>query len=315
MTDEILSGTAVTDQTADTAPETEVSAEKPEAPTCYEVVGVSFRRGGKVYYFSPCGKTYSAGDTVIVDTARGAEFGYVNTANRQVRASEVILPLRRVVRATTPEDLARHERNKKVEEDAAAAFPKKAEAFGLEMKLVDVEYAFDGSKLVFYFTADNRVDFRDLVKDLASMFRCRIELRQIGIRDEAKMLGGIGPCGRPYCCSTFLSDFGQVSIKMAKEQNFSLNSTKISGCCGRLMCCLRYEHETYEEAHKTMPRVGTAVMTENGQGVVIETRPLLGSVKVRLDEKQEAPKSYDISEITVLKKSGNKNDKKTREND
>ncbi len=316
MTDEMInaSGAAVCEETENTE-RREEDAKIPEAPTSYEVVGVSFRPTSKIYYFSPCGKKFNAGDTVIVDTARGNEFGYISAANKQVRAGEVILPLRRVLRATTQEDLARHEKNKKVEAEAAALFPKKAEAFDLDMKLVDVEYAFDGSKLIFYFTAENRVDFRELVKDLASVFRCRIELRQIGIRDEAKMLGGIGPCGRPFCCSTFLSDFGQVSIKMAKEQNFSLNSTKISGCCGRLMCCLRFEHEVYEEAHKTMPRVGAAVSTENGTGVVVEIKPLTQSVKVRLDDKQEAPKSYDVSEITILRKNNGKNEKKPREND
>ncbi len=292
------------------------ASEPANTPTSYEVVGVSFRPNGKVYYFSPDERKYAVGDTVIVDTARGAEFGYVAAANKQVRASEVVLPLRRILRATTADDISRNEHNKKVEADAAALFPKKVQNFGLEMKLVDVEYAFDGSKLVFYFTAENRVDFRELVKDLASVFRCRIELRQIGIRDEAKMLGGIGPCGRPFCCSTFLSDFGQVSIKMAKDQNFSLNSTKISGCCGRLMCCLRFEHETYEEAQKALPRVGSAVMTENGSGVVIETRPLAHSVKVRLDDKQEPPKNYDASEVTPLRRGGNnKNEKKHDEND
>ncbi len=308
MTDETIGGAVATDAVT-------TEDKKTDAPTSYEVVGVSFRPTGKVYYFDPRGKKFEAGATVIVDTARGAEFGYVSAANRMVRASEVILPLRRVVRATTADDLARHEKNKQVEREAAAVFPAKAAAFKLDMKFVDAEYAFDGSKLVIYFTAENRVDFRELVKDLASVFRCRIELRQIGIRDEAKMLGGIGPCGRPFCCSTFLTDFGQVSIKMAKEQNFSLNSTKISGCCGRLMCCLRFEHETYEEAHRTMPRMGAAVMTENGPGVVIELKPLTQSVKVRLDDKQEAPKSYDVSEITVIRKNGGKNEKNKRESD
>ncbi len=309
MTDETIGGTAVTD----TSPA--VEEKKDTSPSTYEVVGVSFRPTGKVYYFNPCGKKYAAGDTVIVDTARGAEFGYVTSANRMVRASEVILPLRRILRATTAEDLARHERNKQVEKEAAAIFPEKAAAYKLEMKFVDVEYAFDGSKLVFYFTAESRVDFRELVKDLASVFRCRIELRQIGIRDEAKMLGGIGPCGRPYCCSTFLADFGQVSIKMAKEQNFSLNSNKISGCCGRLMCCLRFEHEAYEEELKTMPRCGAAVMTENGPGVVVELKPLTRTVKVRLDDKQEAPKYYNVSDITIIRKSGGKNDKNKKDDD
>ncbi len=312
MIEQEQDGIAVESTEETKAPVADASA----APTTYEVVGVSFRPTGKVYYFSPTGKKYATGDTVIVDTARGAEFGYVACANKQVRASEVVLPLRRILRATTQDDLARHEKNKQTETEAAALFPKKAEAYKLDMKLVDVEYAFDGSKLVFYFTAENRVDFRELVKDLASVFRCRIELRQIGIRDEAKMLGGIGPCGRPFCCSTFLTDFGQVSIKMAKDQNFSLNSTKISGCCGRLMCCLRFEHETYEEAQKLLPRVGAAVMTENGPGVVIETRPLAQSVKVRLDDKQEPPKNYNASEVTVIRRNNSgKNEKKSKEND
>ena len=272
-----------------------------------QVVGVTFKTGGKMYYFDPQDMEFCVGDHVIVSTARGDEYGYITQANKWVKTSELVLPLRQVLRMVTRDDIARHERNLKTQEEAARIFPKKVEQYGLEMKLVDVECAFDNSKLIFYFTADSRVDFRELVKDLAGIFRTRIELRQIGIRDEARMLGGIGSCGRPFCCSTFLTDFGQVSIKMAKEQNFSLNSAKISGCCGRLMCCLRYEHETYEEAQKTMPRVGTAVMTEQGPGVVVETRPLTQTVKVRLDDKQEAPRIYECSQITPVrrpKKSG-----------
>ncbi len=286
--------------------ENTVTAAQPaqEQPACIEIVGVTFRTAGKVYYFDPCGMIFHNGDEVIVNTARGDEYGFVTIANKEVRTSELVLPLRRVIRSVTPEDIARHEKNMKTEQEAARLFPQKAAHYKLEMKLVDVECAFDNSKLIFYFTAENRVDFRELVKDLASVFRTRIELRQIGIRDEAKMLGGIGSCGRPFCCSTFLNDFGQVSIKMAKEQNFSLNSAKISGCCGRLMCCLRFEHETYETAQKLLPRVGAAVMTENGSGVVMETKPLTGAVKVRLDDKPEAPKYYDYTELTVIRRQG-----------
>ncbi len=278
-----------------------------------EVVGVSFREAGKTYYFSPDGKTYRLGDKVIADTSRGMEFGTVTASNKEVGEHEIVPPLRKILRLAVKDDFARWEKNKKIEEEATRIFPEKAENRKLEMKLVDVECAFDNSKLIFYFTAENRVDFRELVKELASHFRTRIELRQIGIRDEAKMLGGIGSCGRPFCCSTFLADFGQVSIKMAKEQNFSLNSAKISGCCGRLMCCLRFEHEAYEEAAKIMPRIGQPVMTDNGTGVVVETRPLEGTVKVRLDNKQEAPKSYDAVDITPIKRP-NKHEN-TKEND
>lgn len=273
-----------------------------QQPETTVVVGISFKTGGKVYYFDPQDMQLCVDDHVIVSTARGDEYGYVIQANKEVKTSELVLPLRQVLRMVTRDDIARHERNQKTQEEAMRVFPKKVQQYGLEMKLVDVECAFDNSKLIFYFTADSRVDFRELVKDLASVFRTRIELRQIGIRDEAKMLGGIGSCGRPFCCSTFLSDFGQVSIKMAKDQNFSLNSAKISGCCGRLMCCLRYEHEVYEEAQKTMPRVGAAVMTENGPGVVVETRPLTQTVKVKLDDKQEAPKVYDCSQISPIRR-------------
>ena len=280
----------------------EEAPKKPAAPRTFTVIGVTFRDNAKSYYFDPKGRLYRVGDKVIVDTARGAEFGTVSIANREVAETEIVSPLRPVLRAALKDDIARYEHNRKIEADAAAIFPKKAAEYSLEMKLADVECAFDNSKLIFYFTAENRVDFRELVRDLAGMFHTRIELRQIGIRDEAKMLGGIGPCGRPYCCSTFLTDFGQVSIKMAKEQNFSLNSTKISGCCGRLMCCLRYEHETYEEAQKTMPKMGALVMTENGPGTVVETRPLSQTVKVRLTEKQEPPKTYSVTDITPMKK-------------
>ena len=217
-----------------------------------------------------------------------------------VKSSEIVPPLRPVVRIASPADLKHAEENKAKEAEAFDICKKKITDHKLDMNLVEAEYTFDNSKLLFYFTSDGRVDFRDLVKDLASVFRTRIELRQIGIRDEAKLLGGLGVCGRPFCCSSFLSDFVQVSIKMAKEQNFSLNSAKISGACGRLMCCLRYEHETYEEAIKRTPPLGSTVKTENGNGVVIETNPLAGLIKVRLEEKPESPKAFAVDDVTLL---------------
>ena len=275
----------------------------PETPEQVEVVGVTFRGNAKCYWFAPGNHNPEVGDSVIVETSRGLEMGRVNAGRRMVKTSEVVLPLKNVIRIATPEDHARVERSRILEQEAAIVFRQKVEAHKLEMNLVSVEYTFDNSKLLFYYTAENRVDFRELVKDLASYFKTRIELRQIGIRDEAKMLGGLGACGRPFCCSTFLSDFAQVSIKMAKEQNFSLNSAKISGTCGRLMCCLRYEHETYEEALKTTPPVGSTVKTPEGVGVVIETRPLMQMARVRLEgESKDAPKLYPCEHLTVLKK-------------
>ena len=216
-------------------------------------------------------------------------------------------PLKEVTRKATEADIERDAKNRELEMDAAIICKKKIESHGLEMSLVAVEYTFDNSKLIFYFTCESRVDFRELVKDLASTFRTRIELRQIGIRDEAKMMGGLGTCGRKYCCSGFLTDFVQVSIKMAKEQNFSLNSAKVSGACGRLMCCLRYEHEVYEEALKVTPPVNSVVKTPDGVGTVTETRPLAAEIKVRLDDKEkDAVKLYKCSEVKILKAPGKK---------
>ena len=281
---------------------------RPSEPTMAEeaaasevtVVGVCFRGSTKTYYFNPQDFTVTAKDHVIVETARGLEFGKVTMPNRKVSASQIVSPLKNVVRIATPADIQRNEDNRAAEERARAIGEEKIAKHKLEMKLVDVEYTFDNQKLLFYFTADGRVDFRELVKDLASVFRTRIELRQIGIRDEAKMMGGLGICGRPFCCSSFLPDFVQVSIKMAKEQNFSLNSAKISGSCGRLMCCLRYEHEVYEEAQKTTPPVGSTVSTANGDGVVIEARTLAQVVKVRLFDSNDPPKLYPCEDITLL---------------
>ncbi len=271
-----------------------------EIPQEVEIIGVKFKPSGKVYYFDANKHVATADNSVIVETARGLEIGAVAVPNKMVKQNEIVAPLRSVVRIATEEDLKHAEENKQKEAEAFEICKAKIADHKLEMSLVEAEYTFDNSKLLFYFTSDGRVDFRELVKDLASIFRTRIELRQIGIRDEAKLLGGLGVCGRPFCCSSFLSDFVQVSIKMAKEQNFSLNSAKISGACGRLMCCLRYEHETYEEAIKKTPPLGSTVKTPNGNGVVVETNPLAELIKVRLEDKPESPKSYSVSDVTLL---------------
>lgn len=283
-----------------------------------EIVGVRFKSAGKVYYFSPAGKAAKEGDFAIVETARGVEFGEVVVGNKKVGENEIVSPLRNMLRVATKEDINHFEENKKKEKEAFEICQKKIEEHKLDMKLVEVEYTFDNNKLLFYFTAAGRVDFRELVKDLASVFRTRIELRQIGIRDEAKLLGGLGVCGRPLCCTSFLSDFVQVSIKMAKEQNLSLNSSKISGNCGRLMCCLRYEHETYEEEIKKTPPVDSTVSTDDGDGTVTEINPLAGMVRVRLfDKPDQAPKFYHRDKVKVLrrpeKKRSDKNDEAEKE--
>lgn len=269
-------------------------------PAEVEIIGVKFKPSGKVYYFAAGKHHAGAEDRVIVETARGLEIGIVATPNKMVKESEIVPPLRPVVRIASAADIKHAEENKEKEKEAFEVCKKKIAEHKLDMNLVEAEYTFDNSKLLFYFTSDGRVDFRDLVKDLASVFRTRIELRQIGIRDEAKLLGGLGVCGRPFCCSSFLSDFVQVSIKMAKEQNFSLNSAKISGACGRLMCCLRYEHETYEEAIKKTPPLGSTVKTPAGNGVVIETNPLAELIKVRLEDKPESPRAFAVSDVTLL---------------
>ena len=276
-------------------------------PESVEVIGVNFREAGKIYYFAPGEYKLAVGDRVIVETARGVEIGTVKMANKTVPSSEVVAPLKAVTRPATKDDLIRDEKNQKAEAEAAVICKKKIAAHNLEMSLVDVEYTFDNSKLTFYFTCESRVDFRELVKDLASTFRTRIELRQIGIRDEAKMMGGLGICGRKFCCAGFLTDFVQVSIKMAKEQNFSLNSAKVSGACGRLMCCLRYEHETYEEAIARTPGCGSTVMTEDSRGVVVETKPLAALIKVRLtDKEKDTTKIYEVDKVKVLSRPGKK---------
>lgn len=265
-----------------------------------EIIGVKFKPSGKTYYFAAEKNQAKIDERVIVETSRGLEIGIVATPNKMVKESEIVPPLRPVIRVASAADIKHAEENKEKEAEAFEICKKKIAEHKLEMSLVEAEYTFDNSKLLFYFTSDGRVDFRDLVKDLASVFRTRIELRQIGIRDEAKLLGGLGVCGRPFCCSSFLSDFVQVSIKMAKEQNFSLNSAKISGACGRLMCCLRYEHETYEEAIKKTPPLGSTVKTPAGNGVVVETNPLAELIKVRLEDKPESPRAFAVRDVTLL---------------
>lgn len=277
-------------------------AEPPEVPVEQtEVVSVAFRSSGKAYYFSPEKYDPKVGDAVIVETSRGQEYGTVKAAKHKVPSTSIVSPLRPLIRIATEDDKERFLANCEQEKYAMKICREKIAEHKLDMSLVNAEYTFDNRKLLFYFTSDTRVDFRELVKDLASVFHVRIELRQIGIRDEAKMLGGLGVCGRPFCCAGFLSDFIQVSIKMAKEQNFSLNSSKISGSCGRLMCCLRYEHETYEEALKALPPVGSTVSTPAGEATVVELRPLLESVKVAFEDKSEGQKTFPVSEIKVIR--------------
>ena len=279
-----------------------------------DIIGVRFKKSGKVYYFEPNGCVAKRGDHAIVDTARGPEFGEVWIPNKKVPSSEIVLPLRPCIRIATKEDIVHNKENQAKEDEAFRICNEKIDAHKLDMKLVDVQYTFDNSKLLFYFTSAGRVDFRELVKDLASVFRTRIELRQIGIRDEAKLIGGLGVCGRTLCCAGFLTDFGQVSIKMAKEQNLSLNSAKISGNCGRLMCCLRYEHKTYEEEIRLTPPVDSYVKTPDGNGNVCEISPLLGMVKVRLDNVEGAPKSYHRDNVEILSYSSKKSTEEEKEN-
>ena len=266
-----------------------------------EIIGVRFKTVGKIYYFSPGELHITAGEYVIVETSRGVEIGLTVIPNKEVDEDRIVSPLKEVIRIATPEDLARAEENKKKEKSAFRICEEKIAAHKLDMKLVDVEYTFDENKILFYFTSDGRVDFRELVKELASVFRTRIELRQIGVRDEAKMLGGLGVCGKPFCCSTFLDEFQPVSIKMAKEQYLSLNPVKISGTCGRLMCCLKYEHEVYEQLLKTTPKVGALVETPSGNGTVTEVSLITGQLKVSLVKSPDVPKTFHKSEVRLLK--------------
>ena len=263
------------------------------------VIGVRFRNVGKIYYFSPKDLDIQVGDHVIVETARGVEYGNVVLSPRDVEDNKVVQPLKEVLRIATPEDDAREAKNRSKEKDAFQICLKKIREHGLEMKLIDAEYTFDNNKVLFYFTADGRIDYRQLVKDLASVFKTRIERRQIGVRDETKILGGIGICGRELCCHTYLSEFAPVSIKMAKEQNLSLNQTKISGCCGRLMCCLKNEQETYEELNKKLPSVGDTVATSDGlKGTVQSVNILRQLVKVliEVDDEKEI-REYKVEQL------------------
>lgn len=277
------------------------------------VVGVRFKKAGKIYYFDPDNIDIKKDDYVIVETARGIEFGHAVVGIKQISEEEIVPPLKKVLRVATEEDIAVNKENIKKEKEAFETCLRKIEGHNLDMKLIDVEYTFDNNKVIFYFTADGRVDFRELVKDLAAIFKTRIELRQIGVRDESKMIGGLGPCGRTLCCSTFLGEFAPVSIKMAKEQSLSLNPTKISGICGRLMCCLKYEHEMYEKILERLPSVGSIVMTPNGKGVVVETNTLLevAKVKVKLPDDSEDIIPFVIDEIKEVEKPVEPIDKST----
>lgn len=280
-----------------------------------KIIGVRFKNTGKVYYFDPNDEQFSKGDRVIVETARGVECGEVAMDNRDISDSSVVQPLKQVMRRATQADLKKVEENHIKEKKAFIQCEKKIAEHKLDMKLVEAEYTFDNSKILFYFTADGRVDFRELVKDLAGLFRTRIELRQIGVRDEAKMLGGIGMCGRPFCCSTFLNGFQTVSIKMAKEQGLSLNPVKISGCCGRLMCCLKYEQDAYSDLLRTTPKVNAVVSTPEGKGVVIDQNLITQKLTVRLDDAPEAsPKVFKVNEIELIKDGKIRLNKKEMEN-
>ena len=279
-----------------------------------EIISVRFKDVGKNYYFDPQGKSFNVKDKVIVETSRGIECGTVSIANREIAEEELTSPLKPVLRLATAEDIRTVEENKEREKSAFETCQKKIQEHGLKMKLVDVEYTFDRNKILFYFTADGRVDFRELVKDLAGVFKTRIELRQIGVRDESKKVGGLGICGRPFCCYTFLGDFQPVSIKMAKEQSLSLSPVKISGTCGRLMCCLKYEQEAYEHLLRVTPKNGAIVETPEGKGTVIDFNLLTGMLTVTLEKKPDAaPIIINRHQVKVIKDTQIKVDKKELE--
>ena len=268
-----------------------------------EIVGVRFRKAGKIYYFDPKGLSLGVGEKVIVETVRGLEIGSVVIANRMVEEEKCYMPLSPVIRAATPEDIKRDEENERKEKEALKICEEKVRKRNPEMTLIDAEYTFDNSKIIFNFVAEGRVDFRELLKDLASVFKTRIELRQIGVRDETKAVGGLGMCGRKVCCSQFLSEFSPVSVKMAKDQALSTNPQKISGACGKLICCLNFEQNAYEDAYKTMPRVGQQVKTPDGDGVVTESNILVEKVRVKFDnDGHVTQKVYDKKDITFVPK-------------
>ena len=278
-----------------------------------KVIGVRFRTAGKIYFFSPGGLELKAGDKVIVETARGVEFGSVVTGIKEVPDDQISQPLKPVIRIATQDDVRREAKNREKEKEAFKICQEKIRKHNLDMKLIDAEYTFDNNKVLFYFTADGRIDFRELVKDLAAVFRTRIELRQIGVRDETKIRGGLGICGRPLCCSTYLTEFAAVSIKMAKEQNLSLNPTKISGVCGRLMCCLTNEEETYEVLNSQLPSVGDMVTTSDGlTGVVQSLSVLRGLVKVvvNLEDDEKEIREYKATDLKFRPRRKKKNPKK-----
>ncbi len=289
---------AAKNEAKETAPE--VPAEKAEEQKEVEIIGIRFRNSGKVYFFSPGNITFEAGEHAIVETVRGVEYGDVTTGNKLVSQKEIVSPLKTVIRKATEEDAERNKQNRALEEAARPIWDEAIKRHALVMQLVDIEYTFDNTKLIFYFTADGRVDFRDLVKDLASTFRTRIELRQIGVRDEAKLIGGLGICGRPFCCKTFLSDLNQVTIRMAKDQNLSLSSAKISGNCGKLMCCLKFEHEVYEREYATFPKVDSIVTTSQGKGVIVESNFLTGKVKVKMNDTNGTLKVFAPADVKVI---------------
>lgn len=280
-----------------------------------EIVGVRFKKAGKIYYFSPNEEIYKSGDKIIVETARGLELGNIAIANRLIEEESIVAPLKPILRLATEEDISNYEENKILATEAGNVFEKKSIDNSLDMVLMGTEYTLDRNKLIFYFTAEGRIDFRELVKDLAAIFRTRIELRQIGVRDEAKNLGGLGCCGRPLCCSTWLGDFQSVSIKMAKDQNLSLNPTKISGICGRLFCCLKYEHEVYEDMISVMPAPGSKVKTPDGEGKVVDVYVLTEEIKVQMDKNNDIieMKRYKLKDVTVLKYAKKVNERIDRE--
>ena len=278
-----------------------VMPEEPQLPAEVQVVDIQFRPGQKIYYFDPAGIDCKAGDHVIIDTARGAEYGLCTAGVHTISSKDVVAPLRPVLRIATAQDEKTAAENHAKEKKAYDICLQKIAEHKLDMQLVSAECAFDGSKILFFFTADERVDFRELVKNLASVFHTRIELRQIGVRDKAKMVGGLGICGRPFCCASFLDDFQPVSIKMAKTQNLSLNPTKISGTCGRLMCCLKYEQDAYEDLLRTSPKAESFVDTPDGRGTVVEVDLLRQRVKVRMEEHPETITYFANSEIAVLR--------------
>ena len=268
-----------------------------------KVVGVRFKKAGKIYYFDPVDIEISQDEKVIVETARGMEYGIAVVPGKEVEESDIIAPLKPIIRLANEEDIQRNLENKTLAEEAFKICEEKIIVHQLDMNLIDTEYTFDRNKLIFYFTAEDRIDFRELVKDLAAIFRTRIELRQIGVRDEAKSLGGLGCCGRPLCCSTWLGEFQPVSIKMAKDQSLSLNPTKISGICGRLFCCLKYEHETYEGILEYMPEVGSIIKTPDGVGKVLDSQVLAEEVKVLMDNKDTVDiRKFKAHEVQILKK-------------